>query len=308
MGYPPNPDPQDGETGVNIFGYTPWLAATVLGVAVFGALVIANVAYMCLQRNARLRTYQVLLLVACVFEIIGYGFRLKAHSNPFLLVPFVIQYFFIVVAPVFFSAAVYLSLSIIPRSVVETYGPMPSLFTPRRIFALFLTADVVTTVLQIAGAALVGVGYSRQADGEVPPLTPEQANSILLAGLCVQAASFVVFLIYLTILGLSLVAGIRHGKAPAPSDERITYEKGEPPTSESDDLRRPSSSKLLWLFGLLWLASVSLLLRIVFRVAESAAGTASDISTDQGLFFLEFIPVIISSIILTFLSSLLRMQ
>lgn len=66
-------------------------------------------------------------------EVVGYGFRIKSHSNPFLVIPFVIQYFFIVCvstrrrderdiarfgaeqhsmlqAPVFVSAALYISL------------------------------------------------------------------------------------------------------------------------------------------------------------------------------------------------------
>jgi hypothetical protein len=29
-------------------------------------------------------------------EVVGYGFRIKSHGNPFLVIPFVIQYFFIV--------------------------------------------------------------------------------------------------------------------------------------------------------------------------------------------------------------------
>lgn len=35
------------------------------------------------------------------------------------------------------------------------------------------------------------------------------------------------------------------------------------------------------------------------RLAEAAAGTASAISQDQGLFLLEFIPVLVSSVILS---------
>jgi hypothetical protein len=42
-------------------------------------------------------SYQILTPTAIqAMEIVGYGFRIKSHGNPFLVIPFVIQYFFIV--------------------------------------------------------------------------------------------------------------------------------------------------------------------------------------------------------------------
>lgn len=88
------------------------------------------------------------------------------------------------VAPVFYTAGIYLVLASVVRASPAFAAASP--LRPRALLVLFILADVLTTALQVAGAALIGVAESQRADGEVPPLTPEQANRILLAGLCVQ--------------------------------------------------------------------------------------------------------------------------
>lgn len=52
----------------------------------------------------------------------------------------------------------------------------------------FASIDVVTTALQICGAALIGVSESRRANGEESPISTESANNILLAGLAIQVS------------------------------------------------------------------------------------------------------------------------
>ena len=49
-------------------------------------------------------------------------------------------------------------------------------------------ADVITIIIQIAGAALIGVTQSARADGRELSLTTDQANDILIAGLSVQVS------------------------------------------------------------------------------------------------------------------------
>lgn len=42
-----------------------------------------------------------------------------------------------------------------------------------------------------------GVAQSRQSQGETPPVSPETANNLLLAGLAIQTASFFIFMLLL---------------------------------------------------------------------------------------------------------------
>ena len=118
-------------------------------------------------------------------EIIGYLFRILASKkNPYAVSYFVAQYFCIVVAPVFFSAAIYTIISVMINIVGRKYAPL----SPKLLLWIFIVCDVVATAVQITGAALVGKAYSDQKD-------PTTANNILLAGLAFQVFSFAVFIL-----------------------------------------------------------------------------------------------------------------
>ena len=98
-----------------------------------------------------------------------------------------VQYFFIVVAPVFFSAAIYMLLSKMIQRVGKEYTPVP----PKLILWTFVTCDVVATIAQILGAALVASAYGNHKN-------PNPFNNILLAGLAFQVFDFLIFVILFT--------------------------------------------------------------------------------------------------------------
>ena len=124
------------------------------------------------------------MIVGTVMEIIGYVFRILASKiNPYSVAYFVGQYFCIVVAPVFYSAAIYSLLSVMIGWVGQKHSPLP----PRVLLWAFITCDVFATIIQVLGAGLVGSRYSHGGDPNVP-------NKILLAGLIFQTISFTVFI------------------------------------------------------------------------------------------------------------------
>ena len=129
------------------------------------------------------------VLVGTVMEIIGYIFRILASKiNPYSVAYFVAQYFCIVVAPVFYSAAIYTIISVMITHVGRKYAPLP----PKVILWIFIVCDVIATIIQITGAGLVGSAYSNGKD----PNTP---NNILLAGLAFQVFSFAIFILCLVL-------------------------------------------------------------------------------------------------------------
>jgi hypothetical protein len=86
-------------------------------------------------------------------EIAGYVFRILAFQvDPYSVINFVIQYFFIVVAPVFFSAPIYAIISVMVDRVGREYAPLP----PKVIVWIFVTCDTIATVVQVTGSALIG--------------------------------------------------------------------------------------------------------------------------------------------------------
>ena len=186
-------------------------------------------------------------------EVVGYVFRcLSSQQDPYSVPFFVVQYFFIVVAPVFFSAAIYTIITIMTNRVGREYAPLP----PKVILWIFITCDVIATIIQIAGSALIGVAYSRKKN----PNTP---NHILLAGLAFQVFSFAVFVVCLSVF-------LRKS-------------------------RKVTSSAFKLFSGAVCVATLMVYLRTCLRLAETAEGLQQYLSTHEVFFgCLEFAPIVIA--------------
>ena len=132
------------------------------------------------------------------------------------------------------------------------YAPMP----PKIILWVFISSDVVATVVQVVGAALIGSAYSNGKD----PTTP---NNILLAGLAFQVFAFAVFL---TVLSLTL------SKA----------------RDSSESISRSFVAALV-------IVTLAVYLRTCFRLAETAEGLMKTLSTHEAYFgCLEFVPIVVA--------------
>ncbi|KAL8953672.1 MAG: hypothetical protein Q9222_000509 [Ikaeria aurantiellina] len=239
--------------------YTPSLALCILGIVLFAVSCAVHI----LQLVRYKTWFFTPLALACFLETMGYIFRsLSSKNDPYHVIWFVIQYFMIVVAPVFISASIYVCINRL-IAWAKSLGFMLDQwwFTPKVILWGFVTVDILTTILQIAGAALVGSSQSNQKD-------PTTGNNILLAGLAVQSVSFTVFLCILTLLRFALSK-----------------------SAERQSLVRTKDRFVLALA----LASLLVYLRTLFRLAETAEGLFSRLSTHEVFFgTLEFTPVVIA--------------
>jgi hypothetical protein len=258
----PNPQGPD-DAHIIIYGYIPSFALCIL------AIVLYTIAFFVhLYEVARYKTWYFLpLSLGCALEILGYIFRaLSAHKDPYNIIDFVIQYFMIVTAPVFISASIYVCLSrLITWATTEGLDLTRSRgaarwIKPKGILWGFISCDVVSTVIQIAGAALIGKKESDHKDATIP-------NNILLAGLAFQTFAFTVFLI---LLGLF----------------RWTLQKQDKGTA--------SHSKDTFIAALAG-SSLLIYLRTSFRLAETSQGVFGYLSTHEVFFgVLEFAPVIVA--------------
>lgn len=235
--------------------YTPSLAVGLLGVILFTIALVAH-AYLLFRHRT---WYFSTILVGTIMEIVGYVFRiLSSQQDPYSIPNFVVQYFFIVVAPVFFSAGIYTIVNQLIKVYGREYSPLP----PKAILGVFIACDVVATIVQIAGAALVGVAYSNQKN-------PTTYNHILLAGLAFQVFSFAVFL---AVLGWVL------WKARA----------------------SPAHVGRGFLVALI-IATLAVYLRTCFRLAETAEGLMQNLSTHEAFFgCLEFAPIVVAVFLFTY--------
>ncbi|KAF2824515.1 RTA1-domain-containing protein [Ophiobolus disseminans] len=246
--FPPPNGP--GDASIIIYGYTPSFALGILGCVLFALAGIVHVWQLFKYRSWWFST----VLVGIAFEVVGYVFRcLSARVNPYKVTYFVVQYFFIVVAPVFFAAGIYTVLSVVINTTGREYAPIK----PRLILWIFITCDVIATIVQILGAALIGVASSNRRD----PTTP---NNILLGGLAFQAFTFLVFIILFTTFIFKA----------------------------KNVLFRYVSMAFYVSFSL---AVVLFYLRVCFRLAETAEGLYGKLNTNEVYFgTLEFMPVVLA--------------
>jgi RTA1 like protein len=196
-------------------------------------------------------------MLGTAMEVVGYAFRLlSSQVNPYSVINFVVQYFFIVVAPIFFSAAIYTVLTVFINRTRREYAPLP----PKLILWIFISCDIIATITQVAGAALIGAAASNGED----PTTP---NNILLAGLAFQVFSFFIFCIC---LGICLYRA-----------------------------RKVVRSSLKAFTAALCAATFFVYVRTCFRLAETAEGLESELATREVYFgCLEFAPIVIAVSIL----------
>jgi hypothetical protein len=241
-----------------IYGYVPSLILAIVAAAFFAITFIAH-AY----QTFRYRTwYFVTLPIALLLEVVGYIARTLSARRPYFVLYFVLQYFFIVTAPVFISAGIYAVLSVLIKRVGREYSPV---LGPRWILAIFVTSDVICTCVQIAGAALIGVASSNDQD-------PTRGNNILLIGLAVQV---LVFFIFIVLLGFFLFK------------------------ARSVILRAGRNMKLFLM--VLVAATLLVYLRTCFRLAETALGLDSFLFRNEHYFAaLEFVPIAVAVVLFNF--------
>lgn len=193
------------------------------------------------------------VVVGTAMEVVGYIFRILASKlNPYSVGYFVGQYFCIVVAPVFYSAAIYTIISVMINHLGREYSPLP----PKVILWVFIVCDVIATVIQITGAALIGTAYSDGKD----PSTP---NHILLAGLAFQVFCFGMFIVLFTWF--------------------------------LSKARKALNAELKVFSAAVFVATLAVYLRTCIRLAETAEGLLEFLSTHEVIFgCLEFAPIIVA--------------
>ncbi|TQN69500.1 Sphingoid long-chain base transporter RSB1 [Colletotrichum shisoi] len=250
----PNPG-GEWDTPVIIYGYTPSFALAVLADVLFFLVLLVHTRQVVRHRS----WYFVTVPVGLLFEIVGYVARsLSARANPYSLIYFILNYFFIVTAPVFLAAGVYAVLSALIHRLGRGSSPLP----PKVVLWFFVTSDVVATITQTSGAALIGARQSRRED-------PTTANNILRAGLAYQVFSIGCFVITTS----AFLFRARH----AIKEHRLT--------------------SFVAAFAA---ATLLIYLRTCFRLAETAEGLGGELYSNEVYFgVLEFAPVVLAVILLS---------
>ncbi|KAI1093324.1 RTA1-domain-containing protein [Rostrohypoxylon terebratum] len=161
---------------MSVLQYRPSLASSVAFICVFAVLLLIHSAVGFLWRSW---WFLGCMTLGCVTEIIGYAGRIMLFYNPFSFAGFLMQIICIGCAPVFYSAAIYVTMA----KIVENLDPSLSRIRPNLYYVVFIVSDVFSLTLQG-----VGGGLSTSSSGQ-----SRAAVDLSLVGLSFQVFSMVVF-------------------------------------------------------------------------------------------------------------------
>uniref|UniRef100_A0A8H7N177 Uncharacterized protein n=1 Tax=Bionectria ochroleuca TaxID=29856 RepID=A0A8H7N177_BIOOC len=162
-----------------IYKYNPSKPANTALTVIFSLIMVGHI-----YLGVRWKTwgYMVSMILGCLFEIAGYVCRIVLHKNPFKFMPFVVQTVALTIAPIFYTAGIYVTLS----ASISHFAPDLACVRPIVWVWIFLPADIICLVLQAAGGAISVTGAGDNS--------AEVGNKISQAGLCLQLVVLVGFM------------------------------------------------------------------------------------------------------------------
>lgn len=140
----------------NIYGYVPSLAAGIAFITVFSLLTIASIGLVAKSKI----WWLLVLVVGGIGEVIGWAGRTWAAKQYRSLNAFLIQQICLILAPCFFSAALYGILGM----TIRYLGPEHSRLRPGLYLVVFCLADLVAIVIQAIGGAMAAIAQVSSAN------------------------------------------------------------------------------------------------------------------------------------------------
>ncbi|EMD65084.1 hypothetical protein GGP41_003731 [Bipolaris sorokiniana] len=218
-----------------MYRYTPSLAGAVICIVVFAAMATLHLCRFFKSKNRII----IFLIIGALCEVGGYSARIASHFDNQAWGPFITQGVLLLVGPLWFAATVYMMLG---RTIRLAGAEKVAGVEARWYTRGFVTADVTTLVVQGLGASIMGtMQLSLAIAGE----------KIVIAGLALQVATFVVFLIAAGDFHLRMRRRVAMASGPVTDTpwERMLY--------------------------ILYSVSALILLRCVFRLVEYSMGNAA---------------------------------
>ncbi|EXJ88142.1 hypothetical protein A1O1_05070 [Capronia coronata CBS 617.96] len=179
-------EPLDGYDNVYLWKYLPSVPPGITFLVLFTA---ATIPYS--WRMVRTRSWFCIpFAFGGICQIIGYATRIYSHYFTNQLAPYAIQSSFILLAPVFYAATIYMMLGRLIRSV---HGERFSVVRPKWMTVVFVTGDFLSLNIQGDGAGLT-----------VKQKTKQMGEDIVIAGLLLQVFVFGFFVVAAVVFHLRM--------------------------------------------------------------------------------------------------------
>ncbi|CAI4218339.1 unnamed protein product [Parascedosporium putredinis] len=246
----------------SVYRYRPSLAANIAFAAIY-AIALAIHAY--LGFRWRQVWFASCMVIGCLVEIIGYVGRILMHGNPFMFAGFMTQIVFITSGPIFYTAAIYITLS----KAISNFSPDLARIRPSLYYWIFIPADVVCLILQAAGGALSTISSGSNQTG----------IDLAFAGLILQV---VVIATFCFLFADHMIRSYRRGRAFAAA--AATSDSEYPAAAPDSSSAEPEPWRMNAFLGGLASAILLILARCVFRCYELREGYSGSTMSEEGLF------------------------
>ncbi|KAG6016353.1 hypothetical protein E4U54_001659 [Claviceps lovelessii] len=260
----------------SFYEYRPDLTANAVLLGLYAASLVGFAVTWALTRRAGV--FNAALMLGLVCEVLGYAGRVMSSDNPWDQNGFLMQICCLTIGPAFMAAGCYLCL----RRIVAAFGAENSRLKPEQYTRIFIPCDIISLVLQATGGALASLAVQ---DHE----SPDDGSNIMVAGLGFQVFTTVAFIA----ASVDFVLRIRRrrkvlGAATLSQEPRLVRMRG--------------TLRFKLFLGGLAAATVLILWRSCFRVAELSEGWSGAIMADEVMFVgFEGVLVLLAALILNVL-------
>ncbi|OCT49005.1 putative RTA1 domain protein [Cladophialophora carrionii] len=270
----PSNDSSSDDLDLNLYFYSPSTAAAVVFSVLYATLALWHgyINFISTRRHAaggQKHKYTIPLFVACVISTAGWAVRIASIDNVSSIPLYAVSASYIVISPIFVCATLYLLLTRLIRWSLPSEGDLQIFLgiSPRWIGRIFITSDVFSFLTQCSGS---GIASSGNWEGNLKTV----GTNVLLVGLCLQLATFTVFLAVLWMFGRRVAS-----------------------TKEAAGLD-PCVKKVV--FGV-WLAGFFVQVRSIYRVVEFAMGVDGYLFKHEWcLYVFEAVPMFVALAVLAF--------
>ncbi|KAF9629483.1 putative rta1 domain protein [Lasiodiplodia theobromae] len=190
------------------YGYVPSEGAGIAFVVIFGVSSLLHLGQTIWSRQ----WWTILFAIGGLTEVIGWAGRLWSAYCPYNTNAFLMQITTLILAPTFWTAALYVILG----RLITLSGPSTSPLSPRTYLIAFCTADVVSLILQAVGGGMASVAASDTPAGDTAPGT-----NIMVAGIVFQMAAITVFCALFAVFLKRTVTATKKGGEVTPLSARV---------------------------------------------------------------------------------------
>ncbi|BFZ57757.1 hypothetical protein PYCC9005_004810 [Savitreella phatthalungensis] len=240
------------------WGYRPSLAAGIIFVAMFSLL--STVVALRVRRHP----WIVSVLLGGILSTAGWIGRIIGYADPCSNDLFSFQFAILVIAPLFFSAGLYLLLGIAIQR-----APQHSWLSPRTYLILFCGADLASLIVQAVGGSMAAAADTEKL--------ANKGSKIIVGGIAIQVAAMSVF----TVLAVGFIYKAGGTKRLLPWNAK----------TDSYGNALPYSRLLVWT-GLV--VNVLIYLRNVYRFVELLDGWSGKINrTEAYILAFDAVPMVL---------------